>query len=190
MKNQIKKYLVLGLSIVLLAACRQSVETIVTEVPALSVSSIFNVDSVYLYMDKYKGGHKEIADFYLNKSKELVTTDPVKALHDAKRAITLNPSKEAYKQLIACLRNNEKSNSGDIENAYLLLLCPISAMQISGYIKPSRDYLFEKPDENLLQDFLVFNINTSGLVWGINSPYGPYVIGITIPDDIRSMGMT
>ncbi len=187
MKTRITTFLIIGALIILLSACSQRVETIVTEVPALRVSNIFNSDSVYLYMERYKGEHKEIGDFYLNGSKELLKTDPVKALHNAKRAITLNPTKEAYKQLIACLSNNEKPNWGEIENAYILLILPFTDLDHSSKSKFTRDYLFEEPDETLLQDFLVFNINTSGLVWGINSPYGPYVIGFALPDNMKSM---
>ncbi len=108
-------------SAALLSGCKPEIERVEKIVPVLRASSIYNADSVYFYREKFGEAHKEIAASYMEKAKT-EAANPSRALYHVKRAITLCPSLEYYRELLNCL--DATANYKELREACSFLIHP------------------------------------------------------------------
>jgi hypothetical protein len=163
------KYITVIAMLIYISSCTRSIETIVVRVPALRASSILMPDSVYNYLKKYGDTHKVVADYYLNKGKELQQTNLQKAIYYVKRSISLNPTKDKYIELIELMSQDTgvgqySPGFSDIYRLYTLLIDTYSA-NLDGKTRKEA-YLFGKPDKRIICDYLVFNAQYGGSIFG------------------------
>lgn len=138
-------------------SCEDKTETRYFDVEALSASELYNSDSVFAYMNRYKEKNKDLANAYMEKAKQH-TNNPEKAIYYLKRSISLLPTQERYKELVALLSAQKRYD--EVSKLYYLLLYEHhvnSTDQKQEYL-----YLFGPPDEdmvyeNLLNNFLRWN---------------------------------
>lgn len=153
------KYFLLLATLSLLFACTEvKVEQIVTEVPVLRASDIYNSDSVYAYMNKYKEEHKQIADSYFEKGKK-EELNPEKAVYFFKRAITLHPTLEGYKALAKALEK-----VGKYEEMNRLYYIIANTQNVNPETKSSI-YLFEQPNEELMYEEIIGHFLAYGKIY-------------------------
>ncbi len=134
--------------IVTIVSCKEKTETIITEVPALSASSIYKADSVFSYIEKFGDKNAGIAASYLAQAEQGGELRLEKTIYCVKRAITLDPKLEHYKMLGKLLERSQ--NYDEMFRLYDFLTSMV-------YIKDKPDvhYIFGTPDENLLHEELV-----------------------------------
>src|ERR1700722_3159326 len=100
--------------VIIFSSCKHDAETSVEEVPVLRASNIYKGDSIINYLKKYKDSHLEIATSYFKKGLDLEGTDHSKSSFYIKRAITLYPTFNYYKELALLSYKN-----GDYKEMYL-----------------------------------------------------------------------
>lgn len=91
-----KRIIYLGL-ILFLFACKSETEIIEIEVPAIRASKLFFADSVQSYMLRHGDQYQHFSHSYLKKA--LTEKDPEKAIWFYKRAISLYPQVDTYREL-------------------------------------------------------------------------------------------
>lgn len=123
---------------IILLSCQQKIDKEIVELPALRASSIYNQDSVSRYIGGHNDNHKIVAESYFNKGKEIKATDSKKAAYFFKRAITLYPTLEAYKELGQSLLS--AGFYKDAAQLYSFLLYPYK------YNGDTAIYIFQAPD--------------------------------------------
>jgi hypothetical protein len=143
-----RKIFLVGIIAGLSVSCEQKVETIVTEVPALSASSIYKADSVLQYKEKYGVSHSVMAESYLTKATEGSKEKIEKAIYCLKRAITLDPQLESYKKLGKLLETAKSYD--EMFKVYDFVTSTIYLQN-----KPDVHYVFGMPDEDMFYETLV-----------------------------------
>ena len=135
---------------VLLLSCAQEPVTVIKTVPSLRASSIYKRDSVHLYKRQHLNFYEDMAISYLAKAKEAAPVNLLKAIYYTKRAITVYPEKEYYLYLASLLRHTEQAE--ELSAIYRLLV-------FSYNTSPGKnEYLFGKPDEHLLYEYMAFEL--------------------------------
>jgi hypothetical protein len=156
-----KQYILFSLLIVF-ASCSHKVETVYHDVEAMRASSIYRTDSVSEYLNTFQELNKKLADSYFEKAEKEKETNAPKAVYFYKRAITLYPSLSSYKALAEVLFKLQRYN--ELRNLYSFLNSSISQQMPDGNY--SSEYIFGKPDEDLLYEYLFSNILLSRTLWG------------------------
>ncbi len=128
-------------------------EVIIQKVPVLKASSLYKPEMVYDYREAHGDFHEEMATSYLAKAKEAEATNLQKAIYFTKRAITLQPTLDYYKQLAALLHKTEQYD--ELMSLYELLVFDQADKTTK---KDTPMYIFGKPDEELVYEFLVVNL--------------------------------
>lgn len=149
------------LSLVLFA-CEIKQETVYRDVPVLQASSIYQGDSVYFYAQKYGDANKELAQSYLKRSKEAENSDLAMAVYYCKRAITLYPVQEYYKDLAGLLEKT--GNYRELFRSYIPLV-------EKAYVKDSAHsggeyvYALGDPDEDTYLEFMVASMRANNRLY-------------------------
>jgi hypothetical protein len=136
-----KKLYYLIFAIIFIVSCKSEIEKVEVEVPAIRASKLFDADSVYSYMIQNGDKYQHLAHSYLNKAKE--EKDPEKAVWYFKRAISLYPQVDSYRELGAlCLKNKKYQDAYDCyrlitHEAYLTIKGDYNGVHIFG--KPSQE---------------------------------------------------
>ena len=157
-----KKLSLFSLLSLALIACEVKQETVYRDVPVLHASSVYEGDSVYFYTQKYGNANEELAQSYLKRSKEAESSDLAMAVYYCKRAITLCPVPEYYRELAALL---EKTGN------YRELFRTYSTLVEKSYIKddahPEGTYLYVlgDPDEDTYLGFMVASMLANGRLY-------------------------
>lgn len=136
------------------ASCNSQPEKIVVELPALRASSILEDDSVYAYLHRYGDSNKEMAESYAKKSIELQEKNPAKSVYYLRRAITLHPTLDHYKQLGSLLMDSWSYK--DAAAVYWFLLNKAYVQEQDGKYK--EEYLFGEPEMSIYRDYMVASI--------------------------------
>ncbi|MBO9698680.1 MAG: hypothetical protein J7604_00655 [Sporocytophaga sp.] len=147
MKNFI--YTIALLSIFLMS-CSKEVETEVIEVPSLRASEIFNEDSVFSYINKYKDNYSEISNSFYAKAESMRDVNEKKAIHYYMRAISLYPTADAYRRLGMYLLEREQYHEA---SEALGMLC--QKKYISTPAGSINDFIFEAPDEEVFYSYFI-----------------------------------
>jgi hypothetical protein len=133
-------------------SCDESEKEII-ELPALRASSIYDNDSVYTYLQTYKEENKEIAWSYYQKGLDIKESNPKKAIYFIKRAITLHPGLEYYKELGALLLKEGMYREANM--LYYLI-------SMKGQVKKNNDwvsmYIFSEPDEDTFYEYILSEV--------------------------------
>ena len=133
-----------------MGACSEKKELVVVEVPALKASEIYFPTKVKEYMEQYGDQHHDIATSYKFKANAAIKDKNFKkAIYFLKRSITLEPSLEKYEKLIEIL--SETQNYSEAADAYTILVQ-------EAYGKYENKYVFSKPDENTVADFIIMRV--------------------------------
>ena len=158
--KEIFKMMVAVFAVVTMVSCHPKVITIVKEVPVLRASSIYYDDSIYYFMEKYRDTNKEIAASYYKKGLEQENTNLAKAIYCIKRSITLQPELTRYRELAAMLYK-----AGMYEEMRELYRPIIEKLNDYGASHFNRQFLFGKPDESLLTEYLTYNLLAFNSNW-------------------------
>jgi hypothetical protein len=137
-------------ALTLFFSCNQEPIKEIMEVPALRASSIYRHDSVYVYMKRYKDEHKGIAENYYNKGIALRETNPKKATYFLKRAITLNPTLEYYKELASLLSANGMFK--ETSELYAFIVEEANIKENNEWIST---YIYDKPDSETYYEYIM-----------------------------------
>jgi hypothetical protein len=149
-----KKLIYLIGFIICISACESKTEIEEIEVPAIRASKLFYADSVYSYMIKNGDNYQHLSHSYLNKAKQ--EKDPEKAIWFFKRAISLYPQVDSYRELgTLCLKNKK------FEDAFSCFNLIVE----QAYIKSDGDYksmhIFGKPNSEDFENFIISCIYTN-----------------------------
>ena len=140
--------------IICLSACESKTEIEEVEVPAIRASKLFYADSVYSYMIHNGDNYQHLSHSYLNKAKQ--EKDPEKAIWFFKRAISLYPQVDSYRELGELCLNNKKYD--DAYSCYNLIVD-------QAYIRINGDYkdihIFGKPNAEDFENFIISGIYTN-----------------------------
>ena len=140
--------------IICLSACESKTEIEEVEVPAIRASKLFYADSVYSYMIQNGDNYQHLSHSYLNKAKQ--EKDPEKAIWFFKRAISLYPQVDSYRELGELCLNNKKYD--DAYSCYNLIVD-------QAYIRINGDYkdihIFGKPNAEDFENFIISGIYTN-----------------------------
>jgi len=137
----------LFLLLMMLSACSsEEVITEFVEVPALRASSIYDADSVLLYIETNNETYKELSDSYQKKSLEIQDKDLDKAIYFCKRAITLHPAQDLYITLGNLLVKAKQYKEASELYTFLTYTHYSSSTKSSSYVfsEPSEDILYEQ----------------------------------------------
>ncbi|MCU0361487.1 MAG: tetratricopeptide repeat protein [Bacteroidia bacterium] len=150
---------VIGIAFV---SCSRETITMYKDVNALPVSLIYKGDTVYKFVNGMAQVNADVAKSYLKKGEDAEAIHPEKAIYHYKRAITLNPSREAYLKLAKIL---EKSGlKSELAQLYEFMIMPISMKPKDG--KVYSQYVFGAPDAELYYEYLVATILKNQSLWG------------------------
>jgi hypothetical protein len=142
----------------MIAACSSNqIQKVEVEVPALRVSSITNDDSVLLFIQSTGDQNKNLADQYAKKSRSFEQEFIDKAIWNAKRAITLHPTKERY-ELAASLMLKAKKFNDAVDILGFLIFPSINGKNAAG--ENENQYLFEKPGSGNYRDFIIASLES------------------------------
>jgi hypothetical protein len=127
-------YIYLSLSVLFLG-CKTEVETVMIDAKALPVSAIYNVDTVYGFLQAYGEENKEFAATFHKRALNEKEQNVEKAIHDLKRSISLRPDEDVYIELAELLdQTKQYSELADLWYVFV------------GKVNRSDDYLFSTPD--------------------------------------------
>ncbi len=149
------KYYSLYFSILLFAfSCSSKKEVEIIEIETLRESQLYAFQNVQAYMLKHKTENEKIAKQYEAKYESALKENSQKALYYLKRAISLEPTLERYKQLGTFLIDLKK---------YDETLAVYELIGETHYSDRTEDnstdvYLFSEPDENLKYEQLVAHL--------------------------------
>jgi hypothetical protein len=158
-----KKIYFLSLLLIGLVACDKKVETEYHDVPALRASKIFQGDSVYRYLEKYKDANKSMADSYLKRSKEAENNDLSMAIYFCKRAITLYPELGSYKMLAGLI---ERTGDFNELNELYTLISNGNYVKDEAHPDGENVYIFGMPDEDTYYEYMVSEILARNYLYG------------------------
>jgi len=147
MKNFI--YTVSLLSVFLMS-CSKGLETETIEVPSLRASEIFNEDSVFSYINKYKDNYSEISNSFYAKAESMRDVNEKKAIHYYMRAISLYPTADAYRRLgLYLLDRDQYHEASEV----------LGMLGQKKYIRTPagsiNDFIFETPDEEIFYGYFI-----------------------------------
>ncbi len=148
-----KVFLYSIVTIILMGACSEKIEQVIVEVPAMHASEIYQRNDVKKYMLQYGSEHHDIAVSYKQKSVAVKDKDLKKAVYFLKRSITLEPTYESYLELINLLSADRDYT--EASNAYNVLVSEEYYEENGKWVS---GYVFGKPDENLISDYIIVNI--------------------------------
>lgn len=140
----------ISLLTVFLMSCSKDVETETIEVPSLRASEIFNSDSVFSYINKYKDNYSEISSSFYAKAESMRDVNEKKAIHYYMRAISLYPTADSYRRLGLYLLEREQYHE-----ASEVLGMLSQKRYISTPTGSINDFIFEAPDEELFYSYLI-----------------------------------
>lgn len=169
-----------------LFSCEDKVETKYFDVEALSASELYQSDSVFAYMNRYKDQNKDLANAYKEKAKQHAN-NPEKAIYYLKRSISLLPTQERYKELAELLSAQRRYD--EVGKLYYLLLYQHHVTTTDQ--KKEDLYLFGPPDEdmvyeNLLNNFLHWNsINAEEVYLAEEMGFNPAVFKERLMEERR-----
>lgn len=161
------------IAVLFIFSCTQKVNTEYIDVVAMRASNIYFADSVKEYINKYENSNKDIANSYILKAKETENQNIDKAVYYAKRAVSLNPTYDNYLLLADYLK--KKENYQELIQLYALL----TDKNIKTETKNEYDYLFSKPNEDVIYQSIVAYINAYNSVFS-DTYYYAEELGIDI----------
>lgn len=139
----------------------------------MRASNIYFADSVKEYINQYENTNKDIANSYILKAKETENQNIDKAVYYAKRAVSLNPTYNNYLLLADYLK--KKENYQELIQLYVLL----TDKNRKTETKNEYDYLFSKPNEDVIYQSIVAYINAYNSVYS-DAYYYAEELGIDI----------
>ncbi len=139
--------------LLLVASCKQDVQTEHIDVVAMRPSSIFEGEEIHSYRLVHADNNHHLAMSYLIKAKENKEKNIQKAIYFTKRAITLQPDIKYYKYLIELLKS--AGHDKELMSLYRLFVYPIYS---GGYSDKNILYVLGEPDEEILYDYLYLSI--------------------------------
>ncbi|WP_156026938.1 tetratricopeptide repeat protein [Sporocytophaga myxococcoides] len=135
---------------VFLMSCGKDVETETIEVPSLRASEIFNADSVFSYINKYKDNYSEISNSFYEKAESMRDVNEKKAIHYYMRAISLFPTADSYRRLGMYLLEREQYQEA---SEVLRMISQKRYLSTpAGFIN---DFIFEAPDEEVFYSYFI-----------------------------------
>jgi hypothetical protein len=146
--------LIFAAAICLLSSCKTGIKTITVDVSPLRESSLYDVDEVQQFMDRYKDTNQAYAIQYYSKASK---SDPVQSIYYIKRYLSLNPDYNRYVELGGLLY--DEKNYKEMNDLYHMLTFPCTCDAHKGA------YLFKKPDEGMVVNYVVSNILAYNNVW-------------------------
>jgi hypothetical protein len=145
-------------------SCTRKTETVVVELPTLPVSLIYSDDSVCSYIKMHRESNKGVADAYYEKALKLKEENPSRSVYFFKRAITLYPTVEFYKELGSLLIKEGNFK----EAAELYSFISLTHEYYTEDKEWARRYVFEKPDEDTFYQYFFCSY--------LNKSHAPYLI--------------
>jgi len=144
---------ILSISVFLNSCQSEKVEQVLVEVPALRESEMYDPSDVKKYILEFGDQHHDIALSYINKAHDIKDKNTDKSIFFLKRAITLEPTEELYKELIQTLSDNKD---------YVQELKALSVLIDEAYYKKDgnlvMEYVFSPPSIDLLSEFIITGI--------------------------------
>jgi tetratricopeptide (TPR) repeat protein len=162
--DMIKHTFIFTLTALFFLSCTRKAETVVVELPTLPVSSIYNEDSVYTYINNHYEKNIAVAEAYYDKALKLKEENPAKAIYYFKRAITLYPTIESYKEAGALLI--KEGNYEEASKLYSFIVLPHHYYNQEN--EWTSKFVFEQPDLDTYYQYFFSSV--------VNNRPAPYSI--------------